>query len=478
MRRLSGFDAMFIYTEHPRETHHTLKVCILGEEASAAYDFKDTKAGVRALFPRLPLLRWRLLRIPLDIHHPVWIENENIDLDYHVRRLRLPDGAGRKELCRAISEIASEPLDYARPLWETWWLEGYESDKVVAVLKVSHALADGGSFVDLFERALFAKPADAAAIREFNSVVADSGPPVVERPGRAKLILLGVSGLMRDIFVRAPRLGTRALQAHRQRREERDLPPRPTMAEAPHHVWEGPLSSRRTFYFTTVPLPSAKQIAKATDATVNDVVLAVSAGAVRSYLQQRDALPERPILANMTASMRRPEERGTWGNRVTTRLLRIPTHLADPLERLRYAQTEALEAKRDIELRSGAQMAEWIELTPPFIIKPLYRLMRYAIRRKPPGGALIVSNVRGPASTLYTLHGPVENIISVGNIMVAVALNITVWSYVDNLNFGLYTDEQAFPDISEVAEHIDRAFAELADAAATARGGNPSQRRG
>ena len=472
MQHLSGFDAMFVYDETPLESQHTLKVCFLGEEASRAYNFEDAKEGARTWLDRLPLLRWRVERIPFDVYHPVWVEAEDIDLDHHLHRQRLPDGAGRKELCQAISEIASKPLDPNRPLWEHWWLEGYEGNKVVIVLKVSHALADGGSFVDLFERALFTNPVDVEAVQKLDSEVSDSALAVVERPSRAKLLGLGVSGLARDFFVRAPKLALRSLEARKRRRAEPDLIPRPTLGEAPHHLWGGPLGPRRAFYFTTVSLSAAKQISKTFGVTVNDVVIAVSAGAVRSYLEQRKALPETPVVGSISASIRRPEEQGKWGNRVTNRTVRMPTHLADPVERVRYAHTEAAAAKRDIELRKDAQLAEWVELTPPFLLKAGTRLMRYAMRRMKTGGMMIVSNVRGPTSTLYTTHGPIENLVSVGHVKVVVALNVTVWSYVDKLNFGLYTDGEAFPDLGEVADHIDGAFAELVEVAKEHRAEN------
>jgi diacylglycerol O-acyltransferase / wax synthase len=465
MRHLSGFDASFVYDEQPQEPQHTLKVCFLGEEASRAYNFEKAKEGARAWLGRLPLLRWRIQRIPLDLYHPVWVEDENIDLDHHLHRQRLPDGAGRKELCQAISEIASKPLDPNRPLWEHWWLEGYEGNKVVVVLKVSHALADGGSFVDLFERALFSDPVDDEAIHKLDRELADSAPPAVEHPGRAKLLMLGIRELALDFFVRAPKLALRALVARKRRRKEPDLIPRPTVTEAPHHIWGGPLGPRRAFYFTTVSLPAAKQIAKTFGITINDVVIAVAAGAVRSYLEQRNALPETPVVGSISASIRLPEERGNWGNRVTNRTVRMPTHLADPVERAHYAHTEAAAAKRDIQLQSGAQLAEWVELTPPFMLKLGTKLMRYVMRQMHTGGMMIVSNVRGPTSTLYTTDGPIENLVSVGHVKVVVALNVTVWSYVDKLNFGLYTDGDAFPDLDEMADHIDRAFEELVDTA-------------
>jgi diacylglycerol O-acyltransferase len=472
MQHLSGFDAMFVYDESPLESQHTLKVCFLGDEASRAYSFENAKQGAGAWLERLPLLRWRVERIPFDIYHPVWIEEENIDIEHHLRRQQLPEGAGRKELCEAISEIASMPLDPNRPLWENWWLEGYEGHKVVMVMKVSHALADGGSFVDFFQRVLFTDPVDAEAINKLDREVTGSPTTGVQCPGRAKLLWLGIGQLARDFFVRAPKLALRTLAARRRRNREPALIPRPKVTEAPHHLWGGPLGPRRAFYFTTTSLPEAKQIAKTFGTTINDVVIAVAAGAVRGYLEQRDALPEPPVVGSISASIRLPEERGSWGNRVTNRTVRMPTHLADPVERLRYAHIEAAAAKRDIELQKGAQLAEWVDLTPPFLLKLGTKLMRYAMRRMRTGGMMIVSNVRGPTSTLYTSNGPIENLVSVGHVKVVVALNITVWSYVDKLNFGLYTDGEAFPELGDVADHIDEAFAELHEAARQYRAEN------
>jgi hypothetical protein len=152
MHRLTGFDAAFIYDERANEPQHTLKIAIWSPEASARYSLERTRRFVAARLPDIPPLRWRALRVPFDLHHPVWCESGAVDLVQHVRRLGIPAPAGRRELCEVISEIASQPLHPERPLWELWMLDGYEGDKVVAVLKLSHALADGGEARNLIER--------------------------------------------------------------------------------------------------------------------------------------------------------------------------------------------------------------------------------------------------------------------------------------------------------------------------------------
>jgi diacylglycerol O-acyltransferase / wax synthase len=350
MRHLSGFDALFVYDDGPRETQHTIKVCFLSEEASRGYDFESAKAHLGTRLVKIPPLRWQVARIPFDLHHPVWIEAEAIDLDHHVRCRRLPDAAGRDELCRAISEIATEVLDPARPLWESWFLEGYEGNKVVIVLKVSHALADGGSIVDLFQHAMFAHPTEPEVAANIERAIADAMPPLEARPGRLKLFCLGAGELLRDIFLRMPRLLGATLRARRRQREARGQVPRPGFLDMPPHAFGGPLTPGRAFYFTTVPLASVRGIAKTCGATINDVVLTVAAGALRNYLKERAALPDVPLVASMAASIRQPDQRGAWGNHVTNRTFRLPTHLADPLERLRYARLEADAVKSDVAL--------------------------------------------------------------------------------------------------------------------------------
>src|SRR5437660_654072 len=158
MHRMTGFDALFLYDEAPNEPQHTLKVAILGPGAVARYSFDRAKKEVRARLAGTPPFCWRALRVPFDLHHPVWIEDPAIDVDHHVRRLGIPSPGGRRELCEVISEIAGSPLDPTKPLWEIWFLEGYEGGRIVAVLKMNHALADGESTRELLERLLGEKP--------------------------------------------------------------------------------------------------------------------------------------------------------------------------------------------------------------------------------------------------------------------------------------------------------------------------------
>ncbi len=461
MHRLSGYDAFFIYDELPGETQHTLKVSIWSPEASAAHSIEGTRRFVRSRLPEIPPLRWRAVRVPLDLHHPVWVEDPDLDLRHHVRRLAVPAPGGRDELCEVVSEIASQPLDPQRPLWELWMLEGYEGGRVVAVLKMSHALVDGGETRALIET-LYAE-------RPFGAVPEAVEPlPREPVPSRGRLVRDALRDRLRDL----PRLGEVAREALAVRRRVREAraagthPPLASLFASPPTPIRGRLGTRRSFHFNTVSLAQAREVARTFGCTVNDVVLATGAGALRRYLRHHGALPGLPLVGMMPASTRQTHERRCWGNRLTFRPLELPSHVEDPVARLRAAAESASRAKRDLELRRGADSEDWIRWLPPSAPKLVGRAMRALVRlndRLTPG--IIVSNVRGPAQALHAPGGPVENFISVGHVKYAASVNVTVWSYAGQLNFGIYTCADAVPDLARLSGFVAESFEELRKAA-------------
>lgn len=462
MHRMSGVDAQFIYDESPTEPQHTIKVAIIGSRTSRHYTFARLKNRMRARIAAIPPLRWRAVRVPFDLHHPVWIDDPEFDLDYHVRRMAIPAPAGRAELCEMISEISSVQLDPDRPLWELWMLEGFEGDKVVAVFKMSHALADGGACREMLERALFSHPV-AADISD-DPAAPPELPPGEPLPTRRQLVRGAFRDMAGDLFERLPRLVRRAL-AVRRSKPARAASNLPSPFTSPRHVFSGRLSRRRAFYFTSAPLAEAKRAGKAFDATLNDVVIATVAGAARAYLAERGELPDSPIIGNMPASTRTEEQRGKFGNRVTVRFIGLPTHLADPQARIRFAHEQAVAAKRDIALHEGAQIEDWFELLPPWLWKMFSWGTRLVARATDVSGGIVVSSVPGPAAPLYAGSVPLENFISVGHMKFIAGLNVTAWSYDGKLNFGLYACRRSIPDLGHFADLLDASFAELSDAA-------------
>src|SRR5262245_17132131 len=202
---MSGFDATFIYDEQPDEPQHTLQISFLSEPASAAWSFESARRDLARRLAAIEPLQWRALRVPFDLYHPVWVADPDLDLDWHLRRAAVAAPGGRDELCEAISQILSVPLDPERPLWELWWLEGFEGG-VVAVLKISHALADGSASRRLLELLHTPEPAG-----ESTAVVADPALPT-----RWTLVKNAVRDLWRALVHHLPGL-VRATLAARAR---------------------------------------------------------------------------------------------------------------------------------------------------------------------------------------------------------------------------------------------------------------------
>jgi WS/DGAT/MGAT family acyltransferase len=343
-------------------------------------------------------------------------------------------------------------------------LEGYEGEKVVAVLKMSHALADGAASRELLERLYAEEP---SALESDPELPAWSGEP---RPSRRTLLRDALRDLARNAFYELPRLSRVTRAARRAMR----LAPisrlyagrRISILSSPVTPFAGTPGRDRSFHFTTVLLEEAREIRRNLDCTLNDVVLATAAGAVRAYLRSRRALPGLPILAHMPASIRGEHERSDWGNRITSRPISLPTHIADPVARLRAASQVAGEVKEDLERRRGANVEDWLRWLPPFASKGVGQAARMFVRLNPafPGG-ITVSSVPGPRRELHAPGGPVENIVSVGHVKYVAGLNITVWSYAGKLNFGLYTCPESVPDPGLLADMLTESFEELRKAA-------------
>jgi diacylglycerol O-acyltransferase len=457
MRRMTGFDAQFVFDERPGEPQHTLKVVFLDASASRGFDVAAARRQVAARLSRLDPLRWRVARVPLDLHHPLWLEAGAPDLGWHVRRAAIPSPGGRAELCEVVSQIASAPLDPRRPLWELWVLEGFEGEKVVLVLKMSHALADGGESRILLER-LFEPARETAEL------------PAVEAPSRFALVWGALRDRIRDLVTLAAVARATLASTWRRRTQTRPEPSErlvPTRLRHPRTGFGGPLGPRRAFHYQTVSLADARAIGKAFGCTVNEVLIATVAGGVRYWLRERGRLPGLATIGHLPISTRSEVERFAWGNRVVSLPFALPTHLDDPVARLRAAARESARVKSAFAAQRGALIEDWQNALPPLFTKAYAALVRQIARLRPRlSGGVVVSNVRGPAEPLAAPGGSVENLVSVGHVKWVSGLNVTAWSYAGKLNLALYACADAFPDLGRVASHLGESFEELAKAGA------------
>ena len=462
MERLTGLDAGFLYMETPTQHLHTMKVAVVDPTgADGGYSFERVREVLSAHLDRLPAFRRRLVPVPLGVGHPVWIEDPDFDIGNHLHRVRVEPPGGQPELDRVVSEVAGRPLDRSRPLWELWVVEDLESGHVGFVSKIHHCVADGVKAAEMLMEVLTPDP---------TAGVPDAQPaprPVESPPSRRELITAALRDGLRDLAT-LPGLVVRTLRGFarvaRRRRSGQDVPPAPfaTVSTA----FNRSLVAERVFVSTSLSLPDVKAVRAAFGTTVNDVVLAVCAGALRRWLDRHGGAPARPLIAGVPVSTRDEFKVGR-ANSVSNLFTALPVHLADPAERLAETSRMMAAAKEQHRALGPEILEDWSQLTPPAPFQALTRVysrLHLADRHRPPIN-LIVSNVPGPTSPLFVVGARLVGIWSMGPILENIGLNITVWSYLDQLNFGLVACPDAVPDLRELAAQLPDALEELRKAA-------------
>ena len=457
MERLTGLDAGFLYMETPSQHLHTMKVAVVDPGGSpGGYSFDRVREVLGAHLPRLPEFRRRLVPVPFMVHHPVWVDDASFDIDNHLYRVVADPPGGQAELDRVVSDVAGRPLDRSRPLWELWVVEGLENGHVGFVSKIHHCIADGVKAAEMLVQVLTPDPSP-----ELPTPTAGwTGEPV---PGRGALVRDALADWVRDIAGLPgllARTGRGLYRVVRRRREGRDAPPAPFATVST--PFNRALIPPRLFVSTTLSLPEVKAVREALGATVNDVVLALCAGALRRWLQDHGSLPSRPLVAGVPVSTRDEFKVGR-ANSVSNLFTGLPVHVGDPVVRVAEARRMMAAAKEQHRALGPDILEAWSQLTPPAPfggVVRLYSRLRLADRHRPPIN-LIVSNVPGPSAPLYVAGARLVGIWSMGPILENIGLNITVWSYLDQLNFGLVACPDAVPDLRALAGYLHDALEEL-----------------
>jgi WS/DGAT/MGAT family acyltransferase len=466
MHRLAGVDALFLYNETPTQHMHTLKVGIIDPSPNPeGYSFHHDQEKLASRLHLVPPFRWKVVPTPLALHHPLVVESP-VDIDYHVRRAAVPAPGGPRELALVISEIASRPLDRSRPLWELWMIEGLPGGRVAEVAKVHHTLADGVASVELLNQFLTHQPSE-----ELPHDAPPWAPEAIPTPfERVRMAL-------RDLARFLPRYVARIARAAREARRRhaaslaRHVEQPPAPGSGPDLSVNRVISAQRRFAFGDLPLADAKAVRTAFGVTLNDVVVAIVAGAMRSWLARRGELPGRPLVGQIPVSTRSEQERRSWGNRVTAIYVDVHSELEDPVERLRATQRATRAAKLELEDTRGARLSDWLELFPPFVSQLVFSRLPTLSKRlgRPAQANLTISNVPGPTEPLYYGKSRLESFYSVGPVLEGIGLNVTVWSYVDRLAVGVLACRDALPDAWELVDGMRASLLELAKLAETTK---------
>jgi len=457
--RLTPVDASFLHQEGPVSHMHIGGLTLIEGPPPAMDEFLEQ---IRRRLHLVPRYRQKLAYTALDSGRPVWIDDPSFNLDYHVRHTALPAPGRWSQLQDLTARIFSQQLDRSKPLWEMWLIEGLEDDRFALITKTHHSLIDGIAGVDL-ATVLFDLSPDPPPIS--NSGRAWKPHP---EPGTVQLLAGGVAGAVRtgmalaegaiDAVVHPERALARAREAAEGVGEIvwAGLNPAP---ETPLNV---PIGPHRRFVAIESQLEDFKTVKNAFGGTVNDVVLAVVAGALRSFLISRGRRTEGVELrALVPVSVRSESDRNEGGNRIVVMRGPLPVYISDPLNRLRFV-SQAMASLKESKQALGAEVIAGAQnFAPPTILAQASRL-NFSTRLF----NLIVTNIPGPQFPLYVLGREMLQAIPVAFLPENHALAIAIMSYNGQLNFGLLGDFDALPDIDAIGENI---AAELATMLSLAR---------
>jgi WS/DGAT/MGAT family acyltransferase len=451
-------DAMLLYSETPTLHTHTLKVAIVdAAEYDGVFDFAVFRRTVEERLHLLEPLRYRLLEIPGRLHHPMWMQDCNVDLDYHLRRATVAAPGGRRELDALIGDIATTPLDRRYPLWEFHFAEGMAHGRYALIGKVHHSLADGVASANLLARLMDLAGEPTSATRH---------SPESGTPSRTELVQTAFGDHLHQAGALPALIKDTATGFARLRRRQRQRSDHVQLAKtfgAPPTFLNHVVSPARTFGTATLALAEVKETAKRLKVTFNDIVLAVAAGGLRELLLRHDGSADQPIVAAVPVATDTSADRIS-GNEIGGLSVSLPVHVPDPLERVRLTALASRRAKEDYELLGPTVQGRIMQYLPTALAPGVFRWQaRRAARNRIMNVA--VSNVAGPRQRGNIGGAPVSEIYSVGVLSAASAFNMTVWSYVDQLDIAILSDDQTFTDIHEATNAMVRAFADIRSAA-------------
>jgi diacylglycerol O-acyltransferase / wax synthase len=469
MERLSGLDSAFLSLETSSMHLHVAIAAVLDPSTmSQPYSFDDLKAFISRRLMRDPTFRRRIVEVPFRLNHPIWVEDPHLDLDYHIRRHVLPTPGGPRELTDLTGAIVGVPLDRARPLWEIHVVEGLFDGNVALIGKIHHAAVDGVSgaelFIHLFD--LTPHPPDETGA----DVAAEPAPPPAERiPNDIELVGHALMSQARRAMSLPGLLGRTVTTATHLVGRHRD--PEAVVGavplRAPRTPWSAAITPHRSVAFARVRLSDIKRVRAAFGVKVNDVVLALVSGALRRYLVDRSTLPKTPLVGMCPVSVRTEDERGRPDNRVSAMFVHLRTDIPDVTKRLRAIARTTKGAKQDHNAIGAKFIQNWADQAAPstFVLATrLYSRLNIADRH-PPIYNVVVSNVPGPDFPLYLDGAELVATYPMGPIMEGAGLNVTVLSYMDNVDFGFLAGAELVPDVWDMADVVSDAMDELLAAA-------------
>jgi diacylglycerol O-acyltransferase len=463
MDRLNPLDALFVDAEDA-DSHTSMAIASIAVFEGPAPSHEEFLAHLAGRLPLVPRYRQKLRTVPLRLGRPVWVDDPEFDLRYHVRRTALPAPGGDRQLAELMARVMSQRLDRDHPLWEYWLAEGLAEGRWALISKVHHCMVDGVSGTDLYRVIFDSSPepspeplpstADDRPVSAEPSAVAlaaQAALDVVVLPAREALALSGAA---------ADPAGA-ARQATDMARAIAKLAPatRPTARSS----LSGHIGRQRRYTWARASLDDVKTIKRQLGGTVNDVVLAAISGGFRMLLLARGEQPEPHMVRSLVpVSLRALGEENVYENQVSALLADLPVHIADPVERLAAVQAELQTLKTAKEAMVGEALTSLGRYTPfPFAswwVRLAFGLPQRDI-------VTVTTNVPGPRQPLYGMGRQILEIIPYVPIATTLRTGISIFTYCDNVTFGITGDFAANPDLDVLAQGIEHGVSELLNAA-------------
>lgn len=462
MKSLSGLDGMFLHLETQATPMHVGSLSLLDLPANHRGNFYETveRLYTRRL-PLAPVLSRRLEALPLQLANPLWVQADDVDYQYHVRRVVLPRPGTHQQLEELVGQLHSILLDRSRPLWMVYMIEGLKSGQVGYYTKLHHALLDGQAAVMLARLMFDTTPGGRRMPRDAAGQVRHG-----EHPGLGTLATVALKHDAAQYlkFVRGLPETVRTLVGLRSGSGDGTARARSSGASgfAPRTPLNVAITGERGFAGVSIPLEQIKAIAAAHDAKINDVVLALCSGALRRYLRDHRALPDEPLIAAVPISLREPGNT-EYTTQATMARVSLATDIASPVRRLCAIRDAATAAKSTTDRAKPILPTDFPSFGMPWMLHGLASIYGHAKLADlvPPLANVVISNVAGPPAPLYFAGARMTRYWPLSIVEHGLGINITVESYAGAMGFGVTVARSVVPDPHRITEYIVAAHKEL-----------------
>ncbi len=473
MRKLSGMDATFLYMETDQNPMHISSLLVCEPPQNDENPYEAVKSQIASRLHEIPSFHRKLKHTPFYMDHPVWVNTDVVDLDYHIKHASLPQPGNIEQLRMLVQGLHSLVLDRNRPLWQFYIIEGVEDEEFglkkgsfAIYTKGHHACIDGGAGISVMDIISDSEPTPRPPMPKNEVHFASDNPGFFEMIGSAygRFVQQQV-----DMVTAVPAL-TKALGRVAKLAMQDTRGTLKSLRPAPKTRFNVKVEKQRAYGAQSLKLKEVIGLAKATDTKLNDVVLSICGGALRRYLQDHKELPDRSLVAAVPVSIRELGDTSA-GNQVANMNCAVSTDIADPIERLQAIFVNSKAAKKQLAAISDVFPTDYSFFGAPVFVSSMAEIASRtnAVNYMASPMNVAISNVPGPRKPMYFAGSRVLTYFPVSIATHGCALNITLQSYVDRLDFGLVACQKAVPDVQVIADYIVEEFYLLKDAVETAK---------